>query len=135
MARIRSVKPSLRTSRTVAQWDFGVRYFWVLLWGELDDLGRALDIPKTIAGNCYPLDDAVTAKTVDKWLDIISTTKLDEEHDPPLCRYTVAGRRYIHSLNWSEHQRPNRPSPSQHPPCPIHEVLSEGSLPDSLRMH
>jgi len=54
MARIRSVKPALRTSRVVAMWPFEVRYFWVLLWGYLDDLGRGLDIPKTIAGDCFP---------------------------------------------------------------------------------
>ena len=40
MARIRSVKPALRTSRVVASWPWPVRYFWVLLWGYLDDHGR-----------------------------------------------------------------------------------------------
>lgn len=125
VARIRSVKPSLRTSRTVARWKFEVRYFWVLLWGYLDDLGRGLDIPKAIAGDCYPLDDNVTAATVNKWLDIMASTKVDLVRDPPLCRYEVAGRRYIHSVYWSEHQRPNRPSPSMHPPCPTHELLTE----------
>jgi len=125
MARIRSVKPSLRTSRTVARWKFEVRYFWVLLWGYLDDLGRGLDIPKAIAGDCYPLDDNVTAATVNRWLDIMASTKVDLDRDPPLCRYEVAGRRYIHSVYWSEHQRPNRPSPSMHPPCPTHELLTE----------
>ena len=56
MARIRSVKPGLRTSEVVASWPFEVRYFWVLLWGYLDDLGRSLDIPKSIAGDCFPLE-------------------------------------------------------------------------------
>jgi len=128
VARIRSVKPSLRTSRTVVQWKFEVRYFWVLLWGYLDDLGRALDIPKAIAGDCFPLDDAVTTATIDKWLTIIATTKVEPNKDPPLCRYEVGGQRYIHSVYWSEHQRPNRPSPSQHPPCPIHELLPESVM-------
>jgi hypothetical protein len=123
VARIRSVKPGLRTSRVVASWPFEIRYFWVLLWGYLDDLGRGLDIPKAIAGDCLPLDDKVTAAVVDKWLNIMAKTKLDPDRDPPVCRYEVAGRRYIHSVYWSEHQRPNRPSPSMHPPCPTHEEL------------
>ena len=128
MARIRSVKPSLRTSRTVSLWRFEVRYFWVLLWGYLDDLGRGLDIPKAIAGDCFPLDDSVTPATINKWLDVIATTKVETDKDPPLCRYEVGGRRYIHSVYWSEHQRPNRPSPSMHPPCPTHELLPESVM-------
>src|SRR5882724_7800901 len=127
MARIRSVKPSLRTSRVVAMWRWEIRYFWVLLWGYLDDKGRGLDMPKAIAGDCFPLDESVTAKVIDKWLGTMASTKAEPERDPPMCRYEVAGRRYIHSVYWDEHQRPNRPSPSQHPPCPIHEALIESS--------
>ena len=125
MARIRSVKPSLRTSRVVAQWAFDVRYFWVLLWGYLDDKGRGLDIPKAIAGDCYPLDDNVTAKTIDRWLNLMAATKVEPDRTPPVCRYQVAGTRYLHAVNWDEHQRPNRPSASPHPPCPVHEGLTE----------
>lgn len=125
MARIRSVKPALRTSRTVASWPFEVRYFWVLLWGYLDDLGRGLDIPKTIAGDCFPLDDKIMPATVDRWLNLMAKTKIRPDRDPPVCRYEVGGVRYIHSVYWSEHQRPNRPSASMHPPCPTHELLSE----------
>lgn len=125
MARIRSVKPSLRTSRVVAKWRREVRYFWVLLWGYLDDCGRGLDIPKAIAGDCFPLDDDVTPAMANKWLQLMATTKVDPDRHPPLCRYEVAGIRYLHSVCWSEHQRPNRPSPSMHPPCPIHELLTE----------
>lgn len=133
MARIRSVKPSLRTSRTVAAWPREVRYFWVLLWGYLDDLGRGLDIPKAIAGDCFPLDDDVTATKIGRWIEMIATAKTPQR-DAPLCRYEVDGRRYIHSVYWSEHQRPNRPSPSAHPPCPVHERLSESDL-ESLPKH
>lgn len=125
MARIRSVKPALRTSRVVAKWRREVRYFWVLLWGYLDDEGRGLDIPKAIAGDCFPLDDDVTPRTIEKWLQLIATTKVEPERDPPLCRYEVASRRYLHSVYWSEHQRPNRPTASVHPPCPTHERLNE----------
>jgi len=122
VARIRSVKPSLRTSEVVAGWPFEVRYFWVLLWGYLDDLGRGLDMPKAIAGDCFPLDEKVTPQVIDKWLSIMATAKTPDR-DAPLCRYETAGRKYIHSVYWSEHQRPARPTPSMHPPCPVHEVL------------
>jgi hypothetical protein len=130
VARIRSVKPSLRTSQVVAAWPIEVRYFWVLLWGYLDDLGRGLDIPKAIAGDCFPHDDKITTGTIDRWLKMMATAKT-HDRDAPLCRYEVDGRRFIHSVYWSEHQRPNRPSPSMHPPCPIHELLPE-SVRDSF---
>lgn len=126
MARIRSVKPELRTSTTVASWPMEVRYFFVLLWGYLDDYGRGLDIPKLIAGDCFPYDDLATAEQVDKWLDQMA------EPSGPVCRYEVGGRRYLHCVNWSEHQKPNRPTASKLPRCPLHEPLTE-SLTEAAR--
>jgi hypothetical protein len=104
----------------VASWPVEVRYFWVLLWGYLDDKGRGLDVPKTIAGDCFPHDEKYTAAVVNRWIALIANTKTDEKV-APLCRYEVAGRRYLHSTNWGEHQRPARPTPSRLPPCPLHE--------------
>jgi hypothetical protein len=122
VARIRSVKPELRDSRIVQTWPFEVRYFWVLFWGYLDDFGRGHDMPKRIAGDCFPNDD-VTAQDIDKWLDLM--THGIDERPAPVCRYEVAGSRYIHAVNWSEHQKPNRPTKSRIPKCPLHEPLSE----------
>lgn len=124
MARIRSVKPELRTSEVVASWPREVRYAFVLLWGYLDDKGRGLDVPKTIAGDCFPHDDDVTPAKMDRWLTLMAT-KVFPDKDAPVCRYTVGGRRYLHTVNAHEHQRPNRPTPSRLPPCPIHEELTE----------
>jgi hypothetical protein len=135
MARMRTVKPSLRTSRVVATWPFAVRYFWVLLWGYLDDKGRALDVPKTIAGDCFPHDDKVTPAVVGKWLTLMATTKLEPTHDPPLCRYEIGSTHYLHSVYWDEHQRPNRPTGSVHPPCPVHEGLTESVTEPPLSPH
>lgn len=123
MARIRSVKPQLRTSQVVAAWPIEVRYFFVLLWGYLDDRGRGLDVPKAIAGDCFPHDDKVTPAKADAWLTLM--TRQAGRKPAPLCRYEVDGIRYLHCVNWKEHQRVNRPTPSQHPPCPLHEGLTE----------
>ena len=131
MARIRSVKPELRTSRTVAMWPREVRYFFVLLWGYLDDKGRGLDAPKTIAGDCFPWDDDVSPQVVDNWLDLMRVGKYDGKYGP-VCRYEVDGQQYIHCVNWPEHQKPNRPTPSRLPACPTHEGLTEVPLSDSV---
>lgn len=132
MARIRSVKPALRTSQVVASWPREVRYFFVLLWGYLDDDGRGLDVPKTIAGDCFPHDEDVPPAKINRWLDLMAKTKVDPTRPPPICRYEVAGRRYIHCVNFDEHQHPNRPTRSVIPRCPVHESLTESSSePDS----
>jgi hypothetical protein len=123
MARIRSVKPELRTSDLVASWPIEMRYFFVLLWGYLDDRGRGIDAPKRIAGDCFPHDEKVTSARVDDWLEQMRVGLRGEQG--PICRYEVDGRRYIHCVNWSEHQKPNRPTPSRLPPCPMHKGLSE----------
>lgn len=125
MARIRSIKPELRTSELVASWPREIRYFFVLLWGYLDDKGRGLDVTKLIAGDCFPHDDDITSSKVDKWLDLM--TKGRNGRPGPVCRYEVDGRRYLHTVNSGEHQRPNRPTPSRLPPCPLHEGLSEST--------
>jgi hypothetical protein len=128
LARIRSVKPELRDSQLVASWPFEVRYFWVLLFGYLDDSGRGKDMPKRIAGDCFPHDD-IDATEIDEWLDLM--TRGVAGSPGPVCRYEVAGNRYLHAVNWTEHQKPNRPTPSRLPRCPIHEGLSESPLSDS----
>jgi hypothetical protein len=129
MARIRSVKPDLRTSMLVASWPVEVRYFFVLLWGYLDDRGRGLDVPKQIAGDCFPYDEKVTAAKVDGWLTLMGRGL--DGGEGPVCRYTVGGKRYLHCVNWREHQRPNRPTPSRMPPCPTHDKPT-GELTERL---
>lgn len=127
MARIRSIKPELRTSLVVADWPREVRYCFVLLWMYLDDSGRGVDDGRLIKSDCFPVDDDVTAAVVDEWIDLIASSKSDDDSLPPLCRYEVRGRRYLHCPNWREHQRPSHPSASRIPPCPTHEAPVEPS--------
>lgn len=110
MARIRSVKPELRTSLTVAEWPFEVRYFFVLLWGYLDDHGRGVDEARLIRADCFPLDDITTAQ-VDGWLDLMAGAGT-------ICRYSVGKRRYLHIPEWGDHQKPQHPKATTIPDCP-----------------
>lgn len=121
MARIRSIKPELRKSLTVASWPREVRYAWVLLWGYLDDAGRGSDELRLLVADLFPLDRDVTESKLDRWLDMMAAEPADSHDDPPLCRYEVRGRRYLHAVKWLDHQRINRPSEPRFPPCPIHE--------------
>lgn len=111
MARIRSIKPELRTSITVSRWPMEVRYFFVLLWGYLDDYGRGVDDGLLIAADCFPRDRHITAETVDGWLDVM-------EDSGPVHRYEVDGKTFLHCPSWGEHQKPQHPGKVNLPPCP-----------------
>lgn len=114
MARIRSIKPEMRTSITVSLWPREVRYFFILLWGYLDDFGRGVDDELLIASDCFPRDRDITPERVDDWLELIAESG-------PICRYEVDGRTYLHAPNWREHQKPSHPTRSKIPPCPDDE--------------
>lgn len=125
MARIRSVKPELRKSLTVAAWPREVRYAWVLLWGYLDDYGRGVDDLRLLVADLFPLDRDVTERKLDRWLSLMSEKPESEPDElPPLCRYEVRGRRYLHATKWG-HQRVSHPTRSGIPCCPIHEDSGE----------
>lgn len=126
MARIRSIKPDIRRSRTVCSWPYVVRWTFAGLPGYLDDEGRGLDDVRLIKAELYPLDDDITPRKLEQHLITIGT-------NGPLCRYEVDGERYLHVTSWTEHQRVNRPTPSRVPPCPIHEkdVRTHGGFTES----
>lgn len=105
MARIRSIKPEIRSSEKVCSWPIEVRYFWILLWGYVDDYGKGRDNSKLIKADSYPLDDEITSKTVEKWMKVL-------EDDDVIKRYTVDDKPYFLILNWSEHQKPSHPAKS-----------------------
>jgi hypothetical protein len=102
MAKIRMIKTEVRTSEKVASWPLEVRYFWILLWGYVDDHGKGKDNPLLIKADCFPLDENITSETVDQWLCVLAESGV-------IVRYEVAGTRYLAVKNWSEHQKPQHP--------------------------
>lgn len=123
MARIRSIKPEVRKSETVAAWPREVRLAWVYLWGYLDDYGRGKDDMRLIVAECFPLDRDVTEKKMERWIEqMAEKPELDDENEPPpLCRYEVGRRRYLHAVKWNSHQKVSHPQDSRLPACPVHE--------------
>ena len=107
MAKTRMLKPDLRTSVKVASWPREVRYFWTLSWGYVDDFGKGLDNLLLIRADCFPLDDDVTLEMLDCWL-------WRWQQDGVLARYTAGGKDLLQIVNWSEHQKPQHPKPSEY---------------------
>lgn len=98
MARARMVRPELRTSEKVCSWPIEVRYFFVLLWGYVDDHGKGKDNPRLIKADCFPLDDDITPEQIDAWLDVLSASEV-------IVRYTVDDGDFLAFPNWAEHQK------------------------------
>lgn len=108
MARIRTIKPEMPGSASVALCSRDARLLFVWLITDADDSGRVAGSAKRLAGTLYPHDDDVTGAHIDGWLD--------ELRDAGLVRsYWVSGARYIELVGWNEHQRINKPTPSRLP--------------------
>lgn len=108
MARIRSVKPEICTSETMARLTAVEERTFCRLWTHLDDEGRAVDNPRLIKAAIYPLHDDMTADAVDAILDALAAEGL-------IVRYVVDGKRYLAVPSWREHQRPQKSIPSKLP--------------------
>ncbi len=136
MARIRTVKPDLFTSRLVSAWPVPVRWTLVGLFCYVDDAGRGVDEPRLVKASAYPLDDTMTLRKVEQHL-----AALAEGEGAELCRYQVDGLGFLHFPGWTVKsslvfQVVNRPTPTKLPPCPIHDGTQDALFPDdSVRTH
>lgn len=126
------LKHNLRTSEKVASWPIEIRYFWVLLWGYLDDHGKGKDNPLLIKSDCFPLDVAVTGDTIDEWLWVLAGSGV-------VARYSADGQHFIQAVNWKEHQKPPHPTddvlPSFNDPHAEVRELHASRMKDAEQTH
>lgn len=127
MPRIRTIKPDAFHSDSLSELDRGVRWTFAGLWTYCDDEGRARCDIRLIKAALYPLDDDVSLSVL--------LADLDElERVGCLCRYEVAGRKYLHIPGW-EHQKINRPTLSKLPACTLTHEEYVSRLDDSVSDH
>lgn len=124
MARIRTIKPELFSSESLASVSLTAERTFVGLFTQADDHGRHRDHAAIIAGVLWPLRPEHTPLDVENDLQQLAEAGL-------ICRYTTPdGKQYLHIVTWYEHQKINRPSPSRLPACPAHgtaRTKTEGS--------
>lgn len=108
MARIRTIKPEFPHSESMGRVSRESRLCFILLWTIADDAGRLRGNSRMLASLLYPYDDDAKNK-IDGWL-----TQLASEGC--IARYEVAGTSYAQILNWLDHQKIDKPSPSKLPP-------------------
>uniref|UniRef100_UPI0033D1DE9B hypothetical protein n=1 Tax=Streptomyces anulatus TaxID=1892 RepID=UPI0033D1DE9B len=116
MARIRTVKPEAFTSESLAEVNVAAERTFFGLLTQADDHGRHRDNAAIIAGLLWPLRAEHTSVHVEDDLHQLANAGL-------ICRYTGCdGRRYLHVVTWSEHQKIDKPSQSRLPSCPQHQA-------------
>ncbi|MDT0464788.1 hypothetical protein [Streptomyces gibsoniae] len=116
MARIRTIKPEAFFSESLAEVSVEAERTFFGLLTQADDHGRHRDNAAIIAGLLWPLRAEHTSVHVEDDLQQLDNAGL-------LCRYTGCdGRRYLHVVTWSEHQKIDKPSQSRLPACPQHHA-------------
>lgn len=120
MARIRSIKPETFTSETLCHLSIAARWTFAGIWTYADDEGRGKADPRLIKAAIWPLDDTVTPKHIDGYIDEMERVGL-------VCRYQSDRRNLLHVVSFGEHQHPSKPQPSKFPPCPKE---SHGTFPE-----
>lgn len=114
MARIRTIKPEAFVSESLAEVSVEAERTFFGLLTQADDHGRHRDNAAIIAGLLWPLRAEHTSVHVEDDLHQLANAGL-------ICRYTGCdGRRYLHIVTWSEHQKIDKPSQSRLPSCPQH---------------
>ncbi|MEU6664058.1 hypothetical protein [Streptomyces sp. NPDC046821] len=116
MARIRTIKPEAFTSESLAEVSVDAERTFFGLLTQADDHGRHRDNAAIIAGLLWPLRAEHTSVHVEDDLHQLANADL-------VCRYTGCdGRRYLHIVTWSDHQKIDKPSQSRLPSCPQHQA-------------
>ncbi|MER8036121.1 hypothetical protein [Streptomyces hydrogenans] len=118
MARIRTIKPEAFVSESLAEVSVEAERTFFGLLTQADDHGRHRDNAAIIAGLLWPLRAEHTSVHVEDDLHQLAAAGL-------ICRYTGCdGRRYLHIVTWSEHQKIDKPSQSRLPSCPQHQAAA-----------
>ncbi|MFF5718987.1 hypothetical protein [Streptomyces buecherae] len=115
MARIRTIKPEAFVSESLAEVSVEAERTFFGLLTQADDHGRHRDNAAIIAGLLWPLRAEHTSVHVEDDLHQLANAGL-------ICRYTGCdGRRYLHIVTWSAHQKIDKPSQSRLPSCLQHQ--------------
>lgn len=124
--RIRSIKPEFWRSDDINSMTIEDRLLFIGLWSYVDDNGVGRDQEASIVADLFAHDLSVsphdTLKRVHGGLKRLHALGV-------INRYEVENKAYIEIVNWSRHQRVNRPAEPRYPRSDAdHAILSEPSV-------
>lgn len=110
--RIRSIKPEFWRSSSISALDLEDRLLFIGLWSYVDDNGVGIDRVSTVTADLFAddleRDPRETFARVSRGLSHLSEAGR-------IVRYRAAGRDLLAIVNWSEHQRVDRPNKARYP--------------------
>ncbi|MFE2865030.1 hypothetical protein [Embleya sp. NPDC059259] len=116
MPRIRCTKPEFYESETLAMVTLSAERTFGGLWPFSDDFGRIRDNAKYIRAKIWGMrvDEHSEEGVADDLRQLAAVGVI--------CRYVGCdGRTYLHTVNWKEHQRIDKPGAPHWPSCPVHQ--------------
>lgn len=108
--RIRSIRPEFWTSTDIAALDWHTRLVYIGLWSYVDDNGVGRDVEPLITAALFPLDGDLSESSVRVHEGLKALCSGGQ-----IVRYQVAGKPYLHVVQWSKHQKINRASEGRYP--------------------
>jgi hypothetical protein len=129
VARIRTLKPTRFTSRSLAKCPRDARTTFEGMWCEADDHGRGIADARLLKGAIWPLDDDITFLHVSAHVDVLAATN-------HIRLYEVDGETYYEVVNWEKHQAAAyRRGEPKYPPFsagqPLESLSAHGSVQES----
>lgn len=97
MARNRMIKPEFWSSDTLSRVSLGARLTFIGVWNFCDDYGFNLNSTRSLLGDIYPCDEAVTEVKLKGWINELIEAKL-------LIPVEYKGKSLIFVKGWGEHQ-------------------------------
>jgi len=126
MARIRTIKPEFPQSESMGKLTRDARLCFIMLWTIADDSGRLRGNSRMLASLLFPYDKDAPDK-IDKWLIELEQVRSVQRYKDDL------GDSYLQILNWTSHQKIDKPSVSKLPAPPSVTIreCSRGFADDS----
>ena len=110
--RIRSIRPEFWRSTSISCLPLEDRLLFIGLWSYVDDNGVGIDRLSNVAADLFAddlsRDPIETLARVRRGLANLS------EHGR-IIRYTVEGKSFLAIVNWTEHQKIDRPGKGRYP--------------------
>lgn len=102
----------------MARVSIGARLTFAKLVIAVDDFGRLDGRPAMLKSTLFPVENDITTEMASGFVD-----ELCGGEDPPVARYTVGGKSYLHLTKWESHRGNSRRGSKSKFPAP-----SEGEM-------